>query len=159
MARTAGTKTYADIIPAMQQALARGGLRLTCANEAAAIRTVQRMNQYRILDRKIQNAIRTAKPLPEKQGPNDFKTEFIRERMEWYRDRLMHLYSQYDELIIKRRENVVLLEIKPKQPFIAAETLDGESITIGEYKPPPENPFEDEEMKKSLDLDVVGDEE
>jgi hypothetical protein len=49
----ASPSSYRDVIPMLQFAKRSGGARFNCGTLANAIRTVQRMNQFRIVDRRI----------------------------------------------------------------------------------------------------------
>lgn len=117
-----GPTAYYDIVPALDAALYKGGARVQCGTEGAAIKLVQRMNQYRILDRKINMKRRHEKPLPA-----DFTMASLEQAN---RDEMVYLSSEYDGLIIKRVGTVVILERRPDHPWIEITDMDGNPIEV-----------------------------
>jgi hypothetical protein len=127
-----GPTAYRDIIPALEEALWKPVIMIECGTTAAAVKLVQRMNQYRILDRKLNHENRLKKELPPLEGPNDVMGREYRALEMRNRENLMYLRSQYDILVIRRRDSLVLIERRETHPWV--KIMDGEGNEI-EVKP------------------------
>jgi hypothetical protein len=108
----ASPASYRDVIPMLEFAKRSGGARFNCGTLANAIRTVQRMNQFRIVDRRINFDIHKNKP------PKD------PDRLYWHElavQRMDHLVSEYDGLVIRRPTDMfVVVDVKPDKPWLEA---------------------------------------
>jgi hypothetical protein len=125
----AGPNSYQDIQRILDRAWERGGARIDVGSQAAAIRMVQRMNQFRILDRKVMYE-KTKRLIPD---PNNFDAVQDYEKNV---NGMWALASLYDHLIIRRPvDGVVIIEKKPSRPYIAMYDLEGNLIDEGEDKP------------------------
>jgi hypothetical protein len=139
-----GPAAYADIIPLLNEAGVQGGLRIPCDNYGAAIKLRQRMNQFRILDRQLNERAKCARPLPLDKTEAYYEDE--------NRTRRKYLVSSYDNLIIKQIDSYVIIEIRPKTTWGTVTDLAGNPVEIG----PPDvtwDPIADK-VKSSLDKDA-----
>lgn len=119
-----GPAAYSDITPMLYEALQKGA-QVNCGTVAAAVKLVQRMNQFRIMDRKLNYEKQMRRELPQ----NDiYRAIEIRNR-----ENLLYLKSIYDVLIFKRRESVVIIERRPPQPWISITDLEGNPIEVPPY--------------------------
>jgi hypothetical protein len=121
MARRAvqGPTAYFDIIPALEGALQNNGAVIECGTTGNAIKQIQRMNQYRILNRRMNHERRLKMDLP--HGPMagvEMKN----------REELFYLKSKFDVLIIRRRETKIVIEMKPSKPWLSITDLEGNPI-------------------------------
>jgi hypothetical protein len=117
-----GPAAYGDIVPYLNQAMMSDGVRIEASTEAAAIKLVQRFNQFRILDRKINMKTKHERPLPEDEYWRYIELE--------NRSRFMYLESPYDELIIRRSYTVVTIEKRDKNPWLKVTDLKGNPIQV-----------------------------
>lgn len=138
-----GPRAYFDLVPALNAALYSGGARVQCGTEGAAIKLVQRMNQYRILDRKLNLKRKHEKPLPA-----DYAMAALEQSN---RDEMVYLHSEYDNLIIKRVGTVVILEHKPEHPWLEITDLQGNPIeVVPRVVQDPERIKADEDLERFL---------
>lgn len=114
-----GPTAYFDVIPALDAALLNDGAVVKCATTGAAVKQIQRMNQFRILDRKMNHEKRLRMELP----------EGIHRSIEIdNREKLYYLKSIYDVLIIRRRNTDIIIERRPKTPWLEITDLNGNPI-------------------------------
>jgi hypothetical protein len=114
-----GPTAYFDIIPGLDAALYNNGAVIECKSTGEAIKQIQRMNQFRILDRKMNHEKRLRMELP----------EGIHRGIEIQnRENLYYLKSIYDVLVIRRRDTKIVIERRPKTPWLAITDLDGNPI-------------------------------
>jgi hypothetical protein len=130
----ASPSSYRDVIPMLQFAKRSGGARFNCGTLANAIRTVQRMNQFRIVDRRINYDVHKNSP------PKD------PDRLYWHEQavqRMEHLASEYDSLVIRRPTDMfVVVDIKPDKPWL--EAFDANMNFVEDIR-------SDDERQKALD--------
>jgi hypothetical protein len=127
MAKTLrGPAAYGDIVPYLNRALMTDGIRIEASTEGAAIKLVQRFNQFRILDRKINMKLKHERPLPTDELMRGIELD--------NRSQFMYLESVYDELIIRRSHTVVTIEKRDKNPWVSVTDLKGNPL-------PPEEPI------------------
>lgn len=125
----AGPNSYQDIQRILDSAWERGGARIDVGSQAAAIRMVQRMNQFRIIDRKVMYES-TKRRVPD---PNNFDAV---QDYDKNINQMWALASLYDHLIIRRPvDGIVVIEKKPSRPYVAMYDLEGNLIDEGEDKP------------------------
>src|SRR5882762_9432384 len=95
----AGPAAYRDVRDMLDLAFERGGAIFNCGSQAAAIKILQRMNNYRIIHRKISyNKIKANPPTDPNDAAGWFKYNSLTEDM-------YGLTSKYDDLIIRRPIN------------------------------------------------------
>jgi hypothetical protein len=113
----ASPTSYQDVIPMLNFAVENNGARFECGSLGNAIRTVQRMNQYRTIERRINyDAHKSAGPSP---GQREHEWN-------WEVQSLKYQVSIYDNLIIRRPTNsMVIIDRKPDQPYTQAYYPDG----------------------------------
>jgi hypothetical protein len=127
MARTLrGPAAYGDIVPYLQRAMMLDGIRIEASTEGGAIKLVQRLNQYRILHRKLNMKAKHERPLPTDEYMKHIELD--------NRSQLMYLESIYDELIIRRSGTVVTIEKRDINPWVSVTDLKGNPL-------PPEEPI------------------
>jgi hypothetical protein len=131
-----GPQAYKDITPLLMSALHRGGCQVDAGSTAAAIKLVQRMNQFRILDRKINHDAACRRELPYVAADREMELSL--------RNNLYYLKSDFDDLIFKRRDSIVLVEMRG-MPYKSVKTLDGEPMQIEPFEIP--NPYKEHETK------------
>jgi hypothetical protein len=121
----AGPNSYQDIQRILDNAWERGGARIDVGSQAAAIRMVQRMNQFRIIDRKVMyESVKRRVP-----DPNNFDAV---QDYEKNINQMWALASVYDHLIIRRPvDGMVIIEKKPSRPYVAMYDLEGNLIDEG----------------------------
>jgi hypothetical protein len=137
----ASPASYRDVIPMLEFAKRSGGARFNCGTLANAIRTVQRMNQFRIVDRRINFDIHKNRP------PKD------PDKLYWHElaiQRMDHLTSEYDGLVIRRPTDMfVVVDVKPDKPWL--EAYDANMNFVEDIR-------SDEERQKALEDQKLYDE-
>lgn len=129
-----GPAAYRDILPALEEALWKPVVMIECGTAAAAVKLVQRMNQFRILDRRLNHENRLKKELPPVDGPNDIMGREYRAIEMRNRENLMYLKSQYDILVIRRRDSLVIIERRPEHPWLKVMDGDGNEIELKPFQ-------------------------
>lgn len=118
----ASPNAYRDVIPMLDAALHAGGARFDCGTRENAIRMVQRLNQYRLLSRRM-NFDQHKAAGPQHNQTND-QWLFEVQQMKWH-------ISAYDDLIIRfPRDGMIIIDRKPDQPFLAAFDKDGNPLEV-----------------------------
>jgi hypothetical protein len=125
----ASPNSYRDVRPMLDAALGAGdrGARFSCGSRENAIRMVQRMNQFRLITRRMNFEQHKA------AGPQHNETRdrwaFEVQNMKWH-------ISEYDDLIIRYpRDEWIIIDRKPDRPFI--EAFDGEGNPLDVAMPEP----------------------